>query len=92
MRDLVWKKEDAIKLITLLEFEEIGILGGDVYRIEANSVIPMYDNWSCEIQENERKIDFFSRSKLIAYNYINNYSVSSDENIVFSIVFTEILD
>jgi hypothetical protein len=36
LNDLAWSKQDALELIYLLLNDEIGILGGDVYIIEAD--------------------------------------------------------
>jgi hypothetical protein len=92
MRDLAWKREEAEKLISLLIFEDIGILGGDVYRLDSFRLIPTYDNWSCEPKEGELKNNFFSRSKKVALDYIKHYPIELCEKIIFSLVFTEILD
>ena len=92
IRDFAWEKESVKKLINSLMFDDIGILGGDVYQIEAKRLIPTYDNWSCESKEGELRKDYFLRSKATALSYINNYLFDSNEEILFSLVFTEILD
>ncbi|MBS0622495.1 MAG: hypothetical protein JSR80_06020 [Verrucomicrobia bacterium] len=92
MNDLTWEKEDAKNLINLLMRDDIGILGGSVYKIDSNHLIPMYDNWSCNPGEKEKISDFFLRSKIKASDYIDKYPVDSGEKIVFSIVFTEDVD
>jgi hypothetical protein len=92
MRDLVWEKEEAKKLISSLMADEIGILGGDVYQIILNNLRPTYDNWSCEPRNGETKDDYFFRSKKSAFDYIEGYPVKEGEKVLFSLVFTEILD
>lgn len=89
LNDLAWKKEDALELIKSLMADPIGILGGDVYKINADRLIPLYDNWSCDPIRNENQISHFERSKNDSIKYIEDYPIYSDENIVFSITFTE---
>ncbi len=89
MNDLTWEKEDAKNLINSLLQDDIGILGGSVYKIDSNNLKPMYDNWSCDVDGNETKQEFFTRSKIKSLNYIDNYPVYPGEKILFSIVFTE---
>lgn len=91
IRDLAWKKDSAIALVKSLQDDEIGILGGDVYKIELDRLIPTYDNWSSDHEEGELKKDYFLRSKSKALDYITHYPVDTNENILFSLVFTEIL-
>lgn len=92
MRDLAWEKEDAKHLIMSLMFDYIGILGGDVYKVDLTRIIPTYDNWSCEQKKEESKGDYFFRSKSETFEYINQYPVEPNEQILFSIVFDEIID
>jgi hypothetical protein len=89
LNDLAWSKEDAQNLINLLMTEKIGILGGDVYQLTSYSFRPLGDNWSCEYNYNELIDDYYLRSKIESLKYINNYPVSDEEGIIFSITFTE---
>lgn len=90
LNDLAWKKEDAINLIKSLLKDKIGILGGDVYLINpSNHLEFLYDNWACERVEDESNNDFYSKSKLESLKYIEKYPVGKNENIFFSITFTE---
>ena len=72
--------------------DDIGILGGDVYRIDTTRLTPTYDNWSCEPINEESKVDYFLRSKKNALDYITQYPLDTNEMILFSLVFTEIID
>lgn len=92
INDLTWDKESAKKLISSLMIDDIGILGGSVYKIESNKLIPMYDNWSCSPEEKELRKEFYHRSKIKAIEYIEKYPVYPNEEILFSIVFTERID
>lgn len=50
LSDLAWNKKNALNLIQDLMKENIGILGGDVYRLSsANRLEPFSDNWSCVV-------------------------------------------
>lgn len=86
---LAWSQTDAKSLISSIIDDDLGVLGGDVYKIDQNKLEPLYDNWSCEIEENESRKNYFYRSKIEALNYTENYSISPGEKIFFSIVFTE---
>lgn len=92
LNDLVWVKRDAKDLIISLMNEDIGILGGSVYKIDSNRLQPMYDNWSCLPEAEETKEAFCLRSKKESFDYIDKYPVFLNEYILFSIVFTEDID
>lgn len=92
MNDLGWQKEAAKALITSLMQDDIGILGGNVYKIDSGHLIPMYDNWSCNPNAKETKKEYYTRSKLKALDYITEYLIYPDEQILFAIGFTENID
>lgn len=92
MNELAWRKEEAEKLITSLMNDDIGILGGDIYKLYSGRVEPLYDNWSCDPLKNESREEYFLRSKSQALNYISKYPVSHDSNIIFAIIFTDTLN
>ena len=92
LNDLTWEKESAKILITSLMQDDIGIIGGNVYKIDSGHLIPMYDNWSCNPNEKETKKEYYSRSKLKALDYISKYLVYPNEKILFSLGFTENID
>lgn len=75
INDLAWNKEDALALITSIMSDRIGILGGDVYKINSGSLEPLYDNWSYEFNEMESKEIQNTRSKIKSLNYIKNYPI-----------------
>ena len=89
INDLAWQKEDAQNLINSIMKDGVGILGGDVYKLTPHHLEPIYDNWSCEPNEKESEGEYYLRSKIESLRYIENYSVQPEENIVFSITFTE---
>lgn len=89
INDLAWHKRDVTNLINSLMGDDIGILGGDVYRLTGKQLQPTYDNWACEPNNQESLKDYYSRSKRESLSYIENYPIEDEENIVFSITFTE---
>ena len=92
INELAWEKEAAKMLITSLLEENIGILGGDVYKMNLDKLEPMYNNWACNIYNNESKDEYFLRSKIQSLDYINNYPIHPNEKIMFVIVFSEIFE
>lgn len=89
LNDLAWNKEEAQNLIRAIMEDRIGILGGDVYRLDENHLEPLYDNWSCEQINKESKEEYFKRSKVESLNFIEKYLVKDGDNVLFSITFTE---
>lgn len=92
MNDLTWEKETAKNLIISLLPDNIGILGGSVYKIDAGKFIPLYDNWHSLPDKQETQSEFDYRSKMKALDYIENYPVYPGEKILFSLVFTDDVD
>ncbi len=89
LSDLTCDKEDAKGLIHAIMQEHIGILGGDVYKLQSDCLEPLSDNWSCEPTDMESEEEFYKRSKTQSLNYIENYPMKSGEKIIFSVTFTE---
>ena len=89
LNDLAWDQESAKTLIYSILEDKIGILGGDVYKITERRLEPLYDNWSCEPNENESQEEYYLRSKNMSLKYIKDYPVHPEEKIIFSITFTE---
>ncbi len=92
LNDLAWKKDEALKLINSIMSDSIGILGGDVYKIELTNLIPIYDNWSCQKKTGETTAEYLLRSKNEALDYIKRYPIESNEEIIFAIIYTETMD
>ena len=89
LNDFAWTKDDALTLIRAIMRDHIGILEGDVYKLNPDRLEPLYDNWSCEPMNTETEEEYYSRSKIESLNYIENYAIGTGENIIFSITFTE---
>ena len=87
--DIAWGKKEAKNLIISLMEDDIGILGGDVYKLDSEHLISLGDGWATDPNEGESKQNYFSRSKMHALDYINRYPIKDSESILFAIVFTE---
>lgn len=88
IHDLAWYKETAIEMLNSILSDDIGILGGDVYELDQDDLIPLCDNWSSEPLRNESRAEFYLRSKMESLQYITKYPVKKNETIIFAIVFT----
>lgn len=89
INDLAWEKEDAKALINFLMDDTISVLGGDVYKVIGTEILPLSDNWSCEYHYPATSKEQALKSKIKSLDYINNYPVSSDEKVLFSLTFDE---
>lgn len=87
--EIAWNKQDAEALIYEIMKDEIGILGGDVYKFKFTRLEPLPESWSCEPAEKESEEEYYVRSKFESLKYIENYPVQTGEKILFSITFTE---
>jgi Immunity protein 40 len=79
-------KEDAIKALDKLHQLQIPVLGGDVCENIEGVLRYNYDNWYCDRQSNEFKIDFVNRSITKARDYIDNYKSKNVEKVFFVFV------
>lgn len=86
LSDLAWSKADAQNLIRALMNENIGIIGGTVYKLKQDQLEILGDHWHCEPIKMAKD---YTRSKLQSLNYIESYVVEKDEKIIFSITFYE---
>ena len=63
INDLAWTKESAKKLINEIIDDEVGILGGDIYKLSHDRLEPLCDNWACEPNKTESDEEYYFRSK-----------------------------
>ena len=87
--DLAWNKESVKILLHEIMNEEIGVLGGDVYKLTPTGLTVLSDNWSCEPNDRATSEEYYIRSKLASLKYVENYQVESGEEILFSMTFTD---
>jgi len=89
IHEFAWIKKDAEKLILTIMDENIGILGGDIYKSTTSKLEPLSENWACEPTTSETQQEYFHRSKLESLKYIRSFPLNPDEKILFAIIFTE---
>ncbi|MEO6907431.1 MAG: Imm40 family immunity protein [Abditibacteriaceae bacterium] len=77
------KRNDALKLISLLEEIPTAILGGDVYFLKEGQLEVSYDNWYCNKLPDENYLNYVNRTHIIARNYIKNYRLMLDVTPIF---------
>jgi hypothetical protein len=88
---LAWEKKEALEVINYFFHcnDEVGIIGGDVYKLSNNQLVSLYDNWSYDDEANESNKDYNIKSLLEAKKYIENYQINSEDKILFSFVFSD---
>jgi hypothetical protein len=90
INEIAWKKNDSLEVIDyLLQTYDVGLSGGDVYFLKNSELIPSYDNWFCDPLPSESIQDFNKRSLRIAKKYIKNYPINTEDNTLFSFVFSD---
>lgn len=50
---LGWTREDALQVLRYTRRAGLIVLGGDLWRHEADRWIPAYENWSCRLTSYE---------------------------------------
>jgi hypothetical protein len=79
-------RPQAIAAIKGLEKLNSSVLGGDVIQFVQNVPRLTYDNWFCEIEDNESSEDFAKRSLLVAKSFIRGYSNADVQEPFFALV------
>jgi Immunity protein 40 len=72
-------RQNAITALNILNELEAVILGGDVFVLEDQQLVPSYANWSYDERADEPNLDISKRSILAASNYITNYPLNDKE-------------
>jgi len=84
-----WALDARSALLAISKLGEmgIGILGGDVYVNNNGTIEANYDNWYCNIMQDETPLAFIQRSNSVAVAYIENYLIQTPGvNPLFAIV------
>ena len=89
VNQLAWNRKDALDLLQNIQEADIGILGGDLYVQEGDSISSTGDNWYCERIPDEDDQSYYARSKLESIQFINKKTDIEDENSLFVLVMTE---
>ncbi len=82
-----YSRHEALNKLVALESQGIPILGGDVFILKGEKISLTYDNWYCNLKNEESKTDFVARSCKVAYDYIRNYKNANTEIVIFSLVY-----
>jgi Immunity protein 40 len=77
--DLALTRRKAIAALGILTEHGEAILGGDVFVLVDNHLVPLYANWCCNQLMNETKREFSKRSIVAALDYLNNFPINEGE-------------
>ena len=66
-------RPQALAAIEDLKSLKLTVLGGDVIQFVQDTPQLTYDNWFCEIEDNESNIAFAKRSLIVAKSFISGY-------------------
>ena len=89
IKDLAWKWKDIHNVITFLIDNEYAILGGDVYLLENGEKIITYDNWYLDKETGTSWLDYVTKSKKVAIEYIDNYHINNGDSYCYSIIYSK---
>ena len=78
LEEVAWSKRDALVVLEEIDGLAVAVLGGDVYRISGEELVPTYDNWSCGRELDESAVEFADRSRRVAVGYIDSHSVGEE--------------
>jgi hypothetical protein len=73
VRNWALTKADALRALENLLEMEVGIAGGDVYKLVNGKLELTYNNWFCDRNAREISEHYVARSVAHARNYIANY-------------------
>jgi hypothetical protein len=68
---LAWQVKRAAQVLSALEKIPCAILGGDIFEANAESLVPTYSNWSCDIERSESWGAYIRRSNIEAAQYLS---------------------
>lgn len=85
--EMVWKSQEALKVIDFLSAKGYPILGGDVYSYNEKGIELTYDSWYINKTENE---SFVQESREKAFKYITEYAKNNGDNFLYCIVFDDV--
>ena len=81
-KEIAWKYNDAKEVLDWLKSRKRTVLGGDVYRINNNTIFITYDNWYYEGNNYLSSIN-------IAQEYISKYYYSKGNKFIYSFIVDE---
>ena len=82
-----WSRADALQVLAALGPGSIGVLGGDVIRLENEKLRNTPDSWYSERRTGESRAEFAARSIRHAENYIQRYPDPDNGTVLYVFVF-----
>jgi len=79
-------KEQALEALNKFEYENISVLGGDVYELNEGEPESNYENWFCDRETDELREKYVFRSISKARKYITNYRNQNNKKELFVFV------
>ena len=83
INEYAWDKDNIKDIFEELSKRKIGILGGDVYKIENETIKMTFDSWYMNKDSSE---EFYQKSKLRALRYIEDYEKNNCGEFIYTIV------
>ncbi len=83
INEYAWDKDNIKEIFEELSKRKIGILGGDVYKIENENIKMTFDSWYMNKDSSE---EFYQKSKLRALRYIEDYEKNNCGEFIYTIV------
>ena len=83
INEYAWNKDNIKDIFEELSKRKIGILGGDVYKIENETIKMTFDSWYMNKDSSE---EFYQKSKLRALSYIEDYEKNNCGEFIYTIV------
>lgn len=85
--DIAWDWESAIMVVEFLSDCNYAVLGGDVYRLNNDSLESTYDSWYLNKDMSKSREQFVEETKSKAISYINQYHEINGDDFYYSVVF-----
>jgi hypothetical protein len=86
VRDVGFRRDDALLAVKFLKDAEIPILGGDVWYGREGHFEPAYANWYTNPNPDENQYSYSNRSCEAAEQYLRNFPEQADVEQLFVLV------
>jgi len=91
IEERAWSRDDAAKVVKLLNTQSVAVLGGDIYLKTGAGFEPTYENWFCASRAEETPRAFASRSHEESAAYLAGLHTSTAGETWVTLVLTEAL-
>ena len=89
--DIAWKREDARRVLDVLQREGLAVPGGDVCELTNGELKYNYDNWYCNPTRKEQFASYADRSVAYAVDYIERYPEPSGSIVMYVLVVSDVI-